>query len=117
MTSTAPTCRVPATRHFDLIIIGAGQAGRSAAGTLHRRGLIPGRDFVVLDGNDGPGGAWRHRWSALTLGRAHGVHELPGLPLDHPDTWPPASELVGPYYGAHDEHLGPCVISPANVRD
>lgn len=116
MTSAAPTSRVPATRHFDLIIIGAGQAGLSAAGTLHRRGLIPGRDFVVLDGNDGPGGAWRHRWNALTLGRAHGVHDLPGFPLDNPDTWRPASEVVGEYYGAYEEHLGLSVIRPAKVN-
>ena len=102
--------------HFTIVVIGAGQAGLSAAGTLHRRGLTPGVDFAVVDGNAGPGGAWRHRWDALTLGRAHGVHDLPGFPLENPDTWRPASEVVAEYYGAYEEHLGLEVIRPATVR-
>lgn len=43
------------------IVIGAGQAGLSAAYHLKRRGLVPEEDFIVLDSNDGPGGAWRIR--------------------------------------------------------
>lgn len=102
--------------HFDIVIIGAGQAGLSAAGTLHRRGLIPGKDFAVLDANTGPGGAWRHRWDALTLGRAHGVHDLPGFPLENPDTWRPASQVVAEYYGGYEDHLGLAVLRPVKVR-
>ena len=114
-TNTSPTPFATA-RHYNIVVIGAGQAGLSAAGTLHRRGLVPGEDFAVLDGNEGPGGAWRHRWNALTLGRAHGVHDLPGFPLEHPDTWRPASQVVGEYYGAYEQHLGLDVIRPAKVK-
>ena len=103
-------------KHYPIIIIGAGQAGLSAAGTLHRRGLVAGRDFAVLDGNAGPGGAWRHRWQALTLGRAHGIHDLPDFPLENPDTWRPASEVVTEYYGAYEQHLDLGVIRPAKVK-
>lgn len=116
MSSTTDSPALDPATHFHIIIIGAGQAGLSAAGTLHRRGLIPGNDFAVLDGNEGPGGAWRHRWDALTLGRAHGVHDLPGFPLEDPDTWRPASEVVAEYYGAYEDHLGLEVIRPAKVR-
>lgn len=116
MSSTTASAANDATRHFNIVVIGAGQAGLSAAGTLHRRGLVPGADFAVLDGNAGPGGAWRHRWDALTLGRAHGVHDLPGFPLEHPDTWRPASEVVAEYYGAYEDHLALQVIRPAKVR-
>ena len=73
MSSTTASFDNDAMTHFNIVVIGAGQAGLSAAGTLHRRGLVPGEDFAILDGNAGPGGAWRHRWDALTLGRAHGV--------------------------------------------
>lgn len=116
MTRAVPSTALASVQHFNIIIIGAGQAGLSAAGTLHRRGLVPGEDFAVLDGNDGPGGAWRHRWKALTLGRAHGVHDLPDFPLEHPDTWRPASDVVSEYYGAFEEHLGLHVIRPAKVQ-
>src|SRR4051794_7591014 len=51
----------------DVLVIGAGQAGLSAAYHLRRRGLAPYRDFVALDANRVPGGAWQHRWPSLTL--------------------------------------------------
>ncbi len=103
-------------QHYPIIIIGAGQAGLSAAGTLRRRGLVAGSDFVVLDSNNGPGGAWRHRWQALTLGRAHSIHDLPNFPLENPDTWRPASEVITEYYGAYEHHLDLQVIRPAKVK-
>ena len=80
-------------RHYRAVVIGAGQAGLAAAHELHRRGLRPGPDgdFLVLDANDGPGGAWRHRWDSLTLGRAHGIADLPGFPMPHPDPAAPAA--------------------------
>ncbi|MGO2748276.1 NAD(P)-binding domain-containing protein [Microbacterium sp.] len=55
------------------IVIGAGQAGLSASFHLKRLGI----DHVVLDANDAPGGAWQHRWNALTMNDVHGVAELP----------------------------------------
>lgn len=116
MTPTDATHKLATAQHFNIIIIGSGQAGLSAAGTLHRRGLAPGKDFAVVDGNAGPGGAWRHRWQSLTLGRAHGVHDLPDFPLEDPDTWRPASDVVSEYYGAYEDHLGLSVIRPAKVK-
>lgn len=101
--------------HFRALIIGAGQAGLSAAHELWRRGLVPGEDFLVLDANDGPGGAWRHRWDSLTLGTAHGIADLPGLPMDRPDPSVPASRLVAEYYGAYEEKFGLRVVRPAHV--
>ena len=101
--------------HFRALIIGAGQAGLAAAHELWRRGLVPGEDFLVLDANDGPGGAWRHRWDSLSLGAAHGIADLPGLPMDRPDPSVPASRLVAEYYGAYEEKFGLRVVRPAHV--
>lgn len=101
--------------HFRALVIGAGQAGLAAAHELWRRGLVPGEDFLVLDANDGPGGAWRHRWDSLTLGAAHGIADLPGLPMDRPDPSVPASRLVAEYYGAYEEKFGLRVVRPAHV--
>ena len=97
---------------LDAIVIGAGQAGLSAAYHLIRKGFRPFEDFVVLDSNDGPGGAWRHRWDTLTFDRAHGLHPLPGMALDTPDPKEPASAVVARYYGSYEERFGIPVIRP-----
>ncbi len=100
---------------LDVVVIGAGQAGLSAAGQLLRKAVHPGTGFVVLDANDGPGGAWRHRWDSLTFDAAHGIHELPGMPMDPPDPQEPASRVVSRYYGAYEEQLGLPVVRPVEV--
>ncbi|GGG52638.1 oxidoreductase [Kocuria dechangensis] len=102
---------------LEVVVIGAGQAGLSAAYHLGRRGLVPEEDFVVLDANPGPGGAWRHRWPSLTLGAAHGIHDLPGLPLGTPDPAEPASAVVARYYGEHERRFGLPVHRPVAVRE
>jgi glycine/D-amino acid oxidase-like deaminating enzyme len=58
---------------FDSVVIGAGQAGLSASYHLKRLGL----DHVVPDADEGPGGAWQHRWDSLTMDDVHGVADLP----------------------------------------
>jgi cation diffusion facilitator CzcD-associated flavoprotein CzcO len=97
------------------VVIGAGQAGLSAAYWLQRRGLSPWEDYVVLDANPGPGGAWRHRWDSLTFDAAHHLHSLPGLPLEAPDPHEPASAVVRRYYGGYERTFGLPLVRPASV--
>lgn len=59
---------------FDTVIIGAGQAGLSAAGELGRTG----RSFVVLDGNERVGDNWRQRYDSLHLFTPARYIRLPG---------------------------------------
>src|SRR3954454_24392057 len=94
----------------DVLVIGAGQAGLSAAYHLRRRGLAPYRDFVVLDANPGPGGAWQHRWPSLTLGRAHRSDTRPALPPDSPAPEAPAPAVVPRYYAEYERRFGLPVV-------
>lgn len=97
---------------LDSLVIGAGQVGLSASYHLTRRGIT----HVVLDANDAPGGAWQHRWDALTMRDVHGVAELP-------DARPPARDgqranIIVPlsfadYECAHDLPI----IRPVRVDD
>ena len=100
---------------YTAIIIGAGQAGLAAAHELVRLGLAPGADFLVLDADEGPGGAWRDRWDSLVFGRAHGIADLPGLPLGRPPREVPASRVVAEYYGRYEEEFGLAVRRPVQV--
>ncbi|MFC6009798.1 flavin-containing monooxygenase [Nocardia lasii] len=74
---------------FDILVIGAGQAGLSAAYHLRRLGLAPERDFRIVDHAPGPGGAWQFRWPSLTLTTVNRVHDLPGMSFA--ETLPPGS--------------------------
>ncbi|MHA7143970.1 FAD-dependent oxidoreductase [Arthrobacter sp. TmT3-37] len=102
-------------RRVRVVVIGAGQAGLSSAYHLRRRGLEPHRDFVVLDANRAPGGAWLHRWPALTFDAAHALHDLPGFPLGTPDPQEPASQVVHRYYGAFEREFDVPVVRPVTV--
>ena len=105
----------PLVHRVRVVVIGAGQAGLSSAYHLVRRGLAPHRDFVVLDANPAPGGAWLHRWPALTFGAAHALHSLPGFPLATPDPDEPASDVVNRYYGAFEREFALPVLRPVRV--
>jgi cation diffusion facilitator CzcD-associated flavoprotein CzcO len=99
----------------DVVVIGAGQAGLSAAYGLRRAGFEPGPGFVVLDGEDGPGGAWRHRWPTLRVDTTHRIHDLPGLPFDPADPTRPAAEVVPAYFGDYEREFGLGVVRPVHV--
>lgn len=91
-----------APERFSAVVIGAGQAGLSAAHFLREGGLLPGADLLVLDANPTPGGAWSHRWDDLTFDDAHGIHDLPGSSLGATDPAEPAREVVKRYYGVYE---------------
>ncbi len=104
-----------ATRNKDVVVIGAGQAGLSGAYHLRRVGLVPDRDFVVLDHSPHPGGAWQFRWPTLTYGKVHGMHSLPGMELTGADDDRPSSEVIGAYFAAYEERFDLRVHRPVDV--
>jgi len=95
-----------------VVVIGAGQAGLSAAYHLQRRGL----DFIVLDAEEGPGGAWRHRWKSLRMATVNGISDLPGIAKPAVDPREPSSEFLTRYFRDYEEELGLLVRRPVKVR-
>ena len=65
---------------FDVIAIGAGQAGLALGSQLAARGA----DFVLLDAGAEIGSAWRNRWDSLRLFSPAQYDSLPGLPFPAP---------------------------------
>ncbi len=97
---------------FDVIVIGAGQAGLSAA--HHLRRLAAG-DLLVLDADERPGGAWQHRWDSLTMRDVHGIAALPGMPLPAHDPSDPANVVVPAYFEAYERAFDLPVRRPVTV--
>jgi putative flavoprotein involved in K+ transport len=65
----------PSPRRFEVIVIGAGQAGLAMGYLLAQQG----RHFVILDNAPSIGAAWRARWDSLTLFTSRRYDSLPGL--------------------------------------
>jgi cation diffusion facilitator CzcD-associated flavoprotein CzcO len=105
----------------DIIVIGAGQAGLSAAYHLKREGLEPGKGFVVLDDEFGPGGAWQHRWDSLTLSNVNGINDLPGMEfadaVNTKNTELQANVAIPKYYEKYEKEFGLPVIRPIRVHE
>jgi cation diffusion facilitator CzcD-associated flavoprotein CzcO len=103
--------REASARAVPVVVIGAGQAGLSAAYHLRRRGI----GFVVLDAEDGPGGAWRHRWRSLRMGTVNGIFDLPGMPQPPVDPAEPAAGAVPRYFAAYEREFALPVHRPVRV--
>lgn len=106
----------------DVVVIGAGQAGLSAAYHLARRGFVPAatepheQSFVVLDANPGPGGAWQHRWESLRMATVNGIHELPGYPVPPADPQHAARAVLPDYFAEYERRFALAVQRPVRVR-
>lgn len=122
MPSPGPTAAP--TPDFPILVIGAGQAGLSAGYHLRRRGLTPGRDFLIVDHASGPGGAWQFRWPSLTLTTVNRVHDLPGMSFaetlsaeaSESATAVPAATAVPRYYQRYEERFELQVRRQISVR-
>ena len=76
---------------YDVVVVGAGQAGLAIGYYLARRG----HNFLILERADDVASAWRERWDSLTLFTPRAYNSLPGL--DFPgesDGYPGRDEVV-----------------------
>lgn len=93
------------------MVIGAGQAGLSSAYFLRRAEM----DFVMLDSNPEPGGAWQHRWPTLRMATVHGIFDLPGMKFPPPSPEEQASVAVPAYFAAYEREFALDVHRPVAV--
>ena len=104
----------------EILVIGAGQAGLSAAYHLRKAGLAPDRGFIVVDQAPAPGGAWQFRWPSLTLSTVNRIHDLPGMRFSDAVQTDAgevqASVAVPRYFAAYEKAFGLPVYRPIRVK-
>jgi putative flavoprotein involved in K+ transport len=81
----------PASEHYDLVVVGGGQAGLAIGYFLARQG----RRFVIFERAGSIAAAWHERWESLTLFTPRRYNSLPGLPFPgDPDGYPSRDEVI-----------------------
>ena len=113
-TPTPPHPRTPATH--DVVVVGGGQSALAAGYYLRRTSL----DFVLLDDQPAPGGAWQHGWPSLRLFSPAQWSSLPGylLPrddVDAPDGYPSRDAVIR-YLAEYERRYALPVERPVHVR-
>jgi putative flavoprotein involved in K+ transport len=93
---------VESTSSYEVVVVGAGQAGLAIGYFLHRQG----RRLVILERAGQIAPAWRERWDSLTLFTPRRYSGLPGLPFPgDPDGYPTRDEVIA-YLDRHAETFG-----------
>lgn len=80
------------TRSTGVVVIGGGQSGLAAGYHLRRLGI----EHVILDAQEGAGGAWQHTWDSLRLFSPAAHSSLPGrfMPAQEGEVYPDAGHVV-----------------------
>lgn len=85
---------------FDVVVIGGGQSALACGYYLRRAKL----NFLILDKQDLPGGAWLHAWDSLTLFSPADYSSLPGWLMPKSEHQFPLRQEVVNYLAKYEEH-------------
>jgi putative flavoprotein involved in K+ transport len=92
------------SEHFDVVVVGGGQAGLATGFHLSRRNI----NFVILDAYPRLGEAWRKRWESLRLFTPARLDGLPGTPFPGPANALPTKDEMAAYLESYaDRHKLP----------
>ena len=97
--------------HIDIVVIGGGQAGLATGYYLRRTGL----PFVILDAEEGPGGAWRHGWQSLRLFSPAKWNSLPGWIMPGGEDYYPTVQETLDYFTRYEERYNLPIKRPVWV--
>src|SRR5215470_5328103 len=101
----------PEPEHFDVLVIGGGQAGLSVGYHLKRRGA----HFAILDAEARIGDVWRKRWDSLRLFSPARFDSLDGMPFPAPPDSFPTKDEMADYLEAYAAHFALPVRSGVRV--
>lgn len=99
------------SRVFDVIVIGAGQAGLAAGWHLSQQGL----EFLILDEQGRPGGNWHNYYDSLKLFSPAAHSSLPGMTFPGEAKRYPLRHEVVSYLEQYAEHFQLPILSETRV--
>lgn len=88
--------------HFDVLVIGGGQAGLATGYHLAQAGLR----FVILDAGARTGDPWRQRWDSLRLFTPARINGLPGMPYPAPPGAVVTRDEIASYMESYAQRFG-----------
>jgi len=100
-------------KHFDVIVIGGGQAGLAMGREVMARGM----DTLILEASPVVGSAWRGRWDSLRLFTPARYSALPGLPFPGDPAHDPTRDEVVRYLEAYVRAFGLPLALDEPVRE
>ena len=83
--------------HYDVVVIGGGQAGLSVGYYLRKRGLR----FLILDASARIGDVWRKRWDSLRLFTPAKFDGIVGMKFPAPPNYFPTKDEMADYLEAY----------------
>ncbi|WFR62521.1 NAD(P)/FAD-dependent oxidoreductase [Paenibacillus amylolyticus] len=103
---------------YDVLVIGAGQAGLAAGYYLQQSGLT----FLIVDAASSVGESWRKRYDSLRLFTPRMYDGLPGMPLGGNENDLPSKDEIADYFESYAKqmHLSiklNCLISRLSKPD
>jgi putative flavoprotein involved in K+ transport len=102
----------PVTDHYEVVIVGGGQAGLALGYFLVQQG----RRFTILEAAEEPAAAWHKRWESLKLFTPARYDALPGLAFPgDPDRYPGRDEVAA-YLTDYARHFDLPVELGSRVR-
>lgn len=96
----------------DVIVIGGGQAALACGYFLRRTSL----SYLILDAEDGPGGAWRHAWKSLRLFSPASWSSIPGRMMSAKAEGYPTREDILDYLADYERHYALSIERPVWIR-
>lgn len=92
--------------HRRVIIVGAGQAGLAVAAALKNEGLVPQRDFTVIDANTHGQRSWATRWHSMLLLSDASHSAISAWPFPGDQSRHPRVDEMEEYLAAVESALG-----------
>ncbi|SAK94935.1 FAD-dependent pyridine nucleotide-disulfide oxidoreductase [Caballeronia arationis] len=96
---------------IDVAIVGGGQSALATAYFLRRAGL----EYIVLDDQPSPGGAWLYTWDSLHLFSPAQWSSLPGWLMPATPEQYPSRDHVVRYLAEYERRYGVPILRPVDV--